>query len=272
MLLAMTIFIILLTIIYGWSYRRSYQQPTLTNTCNFSNNQLSNRHELFLKTVFTLLGYVAKCDGAVNIHEIERIEVFMKKMGLDSNHKREAIRLFKIGAEPKFNAKNTIHNFKSLAKKSQNLTQTLLAYLINLARVDGLLVNKEVDTVRNIALELGCSATTFNALLTLNHDPKNTVNHQQQCHNIHRTRTLIQTVENRKLIAAYALFDMQQTATNSEIKKAYRLLATQFHPDKLIGQALQLNKVKTSTENFKIIQTAYENIRKSRALTLPAEN
>lgn len=247
MLLSVTVFIVILVVSYKWLYRYTHQL-TSANTHNFSDNKLSSIHELFLKTVFTLLGYVAKCDGAVNAKEIERIEIFMKKMGLDVNHKREAIRLFKMGAEPKFNAQNTINNFKKLAHKSPNLTQTLLVYLINLARVDGLLVNKEVDAVQKVAIGLGYSTTTFNDLLNMETPNKTNSPH----------------TANSSLAAAYEIFEIEQSASNIEIKKAYRILANQYHPDKLIGQRLQPNRGKNSSENFKTIQAAYEDIKKSR--------
>ncbi len=266
MLLSVTVFLVILAVSYKWLYRYAHQL-TSANTHNFSDNKLSSIHELFLKTVFTLLGYVAKCDGAVNAQEIQRIEIFMKKMGLDTNHKREAIRLFKMGAEPKFNAQNTINNFKRLAHKSPNLTHTLLVYLINLARVDGLLVNKEVDAVQKVALGLGYSTTTFNDLLNTEapqHSKENTVTTQEPHHNVHPHKTNRPHTANSSLAAAYELFEMQQSASNTEIKKAYRILANQYHPDKLIGQRSQPNMGKASSENFKTIQAAYEDIKKSR--------
>lgn len=266
MLLSITVFIVILAVIYKWLYRYAHQL-TSANIHNFSDNKLSSIHELFLKTVFTLLGYVAKCDGAVNAQEIERIEVFMKKMGLDLNHKREAIRLFKVGAEPKFNAQNTINNFKSLAHKSPNLTKTLLVYLINLARVDGLLVNKEVDAVQKVALGLGYSTTTFNDLLNMGaaqYSKENTVTNQEPHHNVHPNKTNTPHTANSSLAAAYDIFEMQQSASNTEIKKAYRILANQYHPDKLIGKRVPPSRGEASAESFKTIQAAYEDIKKSR--------
>ena len=242
-------------------YKHTHQL-TSANTHNFSDNKLSSIHELFLKTVFTLLGYVAKCDGAVNTQEIERIEIFMRKMGLDVNHKREAIRLFKIGAEPKFNVQNTVNNFKTLAHKSPNLTQTLLVYLINLARADGLLVNKEVNAVQKVALGLGYSTTTFNDLLNKGapqHRKENRVNHQEP-----RNKTNTPHTANSSLVAAYEIFEMKQSASNTEIKKAYRILANQYHPDKLIGRGVLPNKGEASAKSFTTIQAAYEDIKKSR--------
>jgi DnaJ like chaperone protein len=140
--------------------------------CAFSgiNSSETQRHdiqELFFRTVFTLLGYVAKRDGAINYLEVRYTESYMEKMNLDSAHKREAIRLFKLGAEPKFRADKTIKQFQWLAQKSPNLAQILLSYLINIARADGFLVNKEIEAVEKVALGLGYSTITFRHLLRM---------------------------------------------------------------------------------------------------------
>jgi DnaJ like chaperone protein len=266
MLLTIAIFVMVLTVSYKCFYRYADQRTSM-NARNFSDSNLSNIHKLFLKTVFTLLGYVAKCDGAVNAQEIELTENFMTKMDLDSNHKREAIRLFKMGAEPKFNVQNTINNFKSLSQKSPSLTQTLLGYLINLARADGLLVNKEVDAMQKVALGLGYSTATFNDLLKMGarkNSEENTVNHKESNNRPQQNRTYIHRTENRSLAAAYKIIEVRQSASNTEITKAYRKLANQYHPDKLIGKSLQTNRIIASAENFKSIQAAYDEIKKSR--------
>ncbi len=77
--------------------------------------ELDSVQDLFFRTVFTLLGYVAKRDGPVNDKEVKRTETFMDKMELSAKHKREAIRLFKTGADPAFNAQQTLANFKGPA-------------------------------------------------------------------------------------------------------------------------------------------------------------
>jgi DnaJ like chaperone protein len=62
----------------------------------------------FFSTTFTLIGYLAKSDGIVTQEEIDETQQLMEKMGLTADHKREAIRLFKIGANPDFNPVETL--------------------------------------------------------------------------------------------------------------------------------------------------------------------
>jgi len=270
-----------------------------------SGAELNNVQELFFRTVFTLLGYVAKRDGPVNDKEVKRTETFMEKMDLDAKHKREAIRLFKSGAEPQFNARQTIDGFKSLAKKSPNLAQILLVYLINLARVDGALVNKEVEAVEEVAYGLGYSNITFKHLLRmissqhtfaegikaeagktkgdkLNRSHKDTAGNQQQKQQTNQRASTEnksqqddgQSCEEKtrefqkgsvNLQSAYDVLGVTAAASDAEIKKAYRSMVGQYHPDKLIGMGLPPYMVQAATECFKTIQAAYEYIQKARA-------
>lgn len=249
----------------------------------FSANAPNAVEDLFFKTVFTLLGYVARQDGPVNQQEIRRTETYMEKMNLNANHKREAIRLFKAGARPQFDVKPVVQEFQRLAQKSPNLTQILLVYLVNLARVDGLLVSKEVGAVQKIASGLGYSSIAFEQLLKMmssqdkfNDEPlkknsqyqsndnqhereakKESSNHQQRYKNF--------SSDDERSTCAYDALGLSSNASDTEVKKAYRALANQFHPDKLIGQGLPPFMVKALTERFKYIQSAYDCIKKDRA-------
>ncbi len=295
-----------LIMIYAFSRRTAFAG----NAGKLSGTELNNVQELFFRTVFTLLGYVAKRDGPVNDKEVKRTETFMEKMDLDAKHKREAIRLFKSGADPQFNARQTIDSFKNLAKKSPNLAQILLVYLINLARVDGALVNKEVEAVEEIAFGLGYSNITFKHLLRMissqhkfaeglkaetskTSDDKQSKNNQSSNQQGNNQQGSKQQTNNQRanaeskpqqdddesceektrefqqgsvdLQSAYEVLDIASTASNAEVKKAYRSMASQYHPDKLIGLGLPPYMVQAATECFKTIQAAYDYVQKARA-------
>jgi DnaJ like chaperone protein len=238
-----------------------------------STRQKTHIQELFFRTVFTLLGYVAKRDGAINQQEVKRTETYMEKMDLDAVHKREAIRLFKMGADPQFNVDKTINQFQWLAEKSPNLVQILLVYLINLARVDGLLVNKEIEAVQKVALGLGYTNITFQHLLKMvsaqnkfGDNKPNTRQASQQKNASTDTAGFNQSTakpkksceeqvkdfENRgdQLSAAYDVFDVSPKASDAEIKKSYRTLVNQYHPDKLAGLGLPPYMMQSATECF----------------------
>ena len=255
---------------------------------------LNNAQDVFFRTVFTLLGYVAKRDGPINAKEVKRTEVYMDKMELNATQKREAIRLFKMGAEPQFNADETIKEFHGLAKKRPNLAQILLVYLINLARVDGLLASKEVDALQKVALGLGYSSITCKHLLQMissqskcgdgnktqsSHVADNaqeTTSRQANPKHQKRGNTLQMDDEscsqqtqnvntcNDQWSAAYKVFDVPASAGDEEIKKAYRRLVNHYHPDKFMGKGLPSYTIQSTTKCFQTIQAAYRDIKEAR--------
>ena len=65
---------------------------------------------------------------------------------------------------------------------------------------------------------------------------------------------------------AYKALGVGKESTDAEIKRAYRKLMSQYHPDKLMGQGLPPDMIAMATEQAKEIQVAYDMIKKSRNL------
>jgi DnaJ like chaperone protein len=66
------------------------------------------------------------------------------------------------------------------------------------------------------------------------------------------------------LDSAYKALGVQATSTDAQVKRAYRKLISENHPDKLIGQGMPEDMVKLATERTQEIQTAYDCIVNSR--------
>ena len=69
------------------------------------------------------------------------------------------------------------------------------------------------------------------------------------------------------LETAYKALGIEESVTDQELKKAYRRLMSQNHPDKLIGQGMPEDMIKVATEKSKEIQKAYELIKNIREKT-----
>jgi len=63
---------------------------------------------------------------------------------------------------------------------------------------------------------------------------------------------------------AYKILEIDKTASNDEVKKAYRKMAKKYHPDKL--QHLGEEHVKGAEEKFKQVQKAYEQLQNERGM------
>lgn len=214
--------------------------------------------ETFFKTTFTLIGYLAKADGRVSEEEIDQTQQLMGSMGLTADRKREAIALFKTGAAPGFNPDEIVQNFRAVCGHRARLVQILIVYLINTALADGRLDANESSALKRIAAGLNFSSIAFEQLLRM-------ISAQESFSGGHYRQQNRTWQPGRNEIAdAFAALGVSANASDAEVKKAYRKLIGEYHPDKLIGQGVPEDMVRVATERSQEIQTAYDLIRKNR--------
>jgi DnaJ like chaperone protein len=113
----------------------------------------------------------------------------------------------------------------------------LLHFLFGIAQADGALRNSETDKIREIAGYLRVSLRDFESIKAM----------------------FIKTAD-----TAYKILEIDKTATDSEVKKAYRAMAKKYHPD-LVNTENEAIK-KGAEEKFKEVQKAYETIQDQRGL------
>ena len=225
----------------GFSRPLSAQQQQRVSACYF-------------ETTFTLLGYLAKADGRVSEEEIAQAEALMARMGLNAEHRQQAIVLFKVGAKSNFVLDDLMQQFVSTCGRLNNLKQSLLNDLIGLALSDGELHQAERQALQSIAQYLGVSKALFERLLAM-------IMAQSQFKGAGAAGGASSASQ---LEAAYKALGMSSKNTDSEIKKAYRKLLSENHPDKLMGQGMPDDMIKLATERTQEIRKAYELIQQSR--------
>jgi DnaJ like chaperone protein len=237
----------------------------------------------FLKAAFSFLGYIAGCDGQINRDEVNRLKVHMKKMNLLEDEQRTALQLFKAGTAPDFNASGALLEFR--AATTPKLMQILLVHLLTMARADGYLMEKELHALQWVARELGYKSIVFNHLLkmiyaqdqlALSRNPppptqsdtysapstKQTKEQTKANPNAHRPASN----HNQDLLKAYKILGVTAEMTEDEIRRTYKKLASQLHPDKLMSQGLAQDHINAATERFKHVQAAYSFIKKHRSI------
>ncbi|MBK9160119.1 MAG: co-chaperone DjlA [Nitrosomonadales bacterium] len=217
-------------------------------------NPLQNalRQTVFLETVFISMGKLAKADGRVSQDEIEHVEQFMQKLGMTAEHRQQAIALFKQGADPAFDIEQTLDRFVSICGHTHHLREMLLVYLIVMALADGHFHPGEEKLLTGIAGRLGYGPEAFKRLMDM------------VLSQTHFAGGQVATAD--ALDDAYKALGIGKDSSDAEVKRAWRKLMSQYHPDKLIGQGMPEDMIAMATEQAKEIQLAYDLIKKNRNL------
>ena len=216
-------------------------------------NPLANarRQEVFLETSFILMGKLAKSDGHISQHEVNHVEDFIRQLGLTQEHRQQAIAQFKRGSNADdAEIKHICQEFMSHCGQTLHLRQALLTYLIVMALADQQLDKAEESVLEQIALQLGYQQAQFQQLLEM------ILNQAQFSQGRPATQSNIE--------GAYKALGVSSESSDQEVKRAYRKLMSQHHPDKLMGQGMPEDMIKVATERSKEIQAAYDLIKEIR--------
>ncbi|PWB60131.1 MAG: co-chaperone DjlA [Nitrosomonadales bacterium] len=211
----------------------------------------AHRQAVFLETVFVLMGKLAKADGHISQDEIAHVEQFMQNLGMSAAHRQQAIALFKQGAAPDFDVAPGLKRFMAVCGHTLSLRQMLLVYLIVMAVSDGRIHAAEEQLLTDVALHLGYDQAAFKRMLEM-------VLNQSHF-------AAGQAASGTALDDAYKALGVSKESSDQEVKRAYRKLMSQYHPDKLMGQGLPEDMIAVATEQAKEVQLAYDLISKSRA-------
>lgn len=202
----------------------------------------------FFTATFSTMGYLAKVDGHVSTDEIAIAKNIMDQMQLSSDQRKAAISLFNEGKQEDFPLNDILHQFRKECHRSTNLMQMFMEILISTAMADGELHQKEIKSIQHIGLELGFTPDYLDQLL-------NMVNAQSNFHN---------KASKPKLSDAYKVLGASKNTSDTELKKIYRRLISQHHPDKLVAKGLPEEMIKLANQKTHEIKASYELIKNAR--------
>ncbi|MBP9600624.1 MAG: TerB family tellurite resistance protein [Lutibacter sp.] len=187
----------------------------------------------FQISLLLLSSVVIKSDGKVDERELNFVRSYFKQM-YGEERASHSFKLF--GA---FIKNNDVSTQQVCIQIRQNLTHAsrlqLLHFLFGIAKADGSVSEIEVNTIKTIAGYLYISPSDFDSIKAMFYDDSE---------------------------SAYKILEIDKSATNDELKAAYRKMVKKYHPDKL--QHLGEEHVKGAEEKFKQVQKAYEQIQNER--------
>lgn len=201
----------------------------------------------FFTATFSVMGYLAKADGKVSRSEIQMAENIMGQMNLNAEQRKAAIALFNQGKQDDFQLDEVLSQFKRECHRRTSLLQMFLEILIATAFADNTLDAAEHNALKRIAADIGFSPQQLEQLIRM-------VGAQQS-----HGQTQRPSIDN-----AYAVLGVSRDISDAELKKTYRRLMSQHHPDKLVAKGMPEEMIKLANEKTGEIKSAYEQIKQSR--------
>jgi len=205
----------------------------------------------FFTATFSVMGYIAKSDGRVSQDEIRLAEAVMDRLGLNSEMRASARKLFSEGKSADFPIDEVMRQFRSETHRRTTLIQMFLEIQLQAAYADGVMHPAEKEALRSICGHLGIPAAQLDRL-----EEMLRAGFGRAGYDAAATETSLQD--------AYRLLGVDESASDADLKKTYRRLMSQHHPDKLVAKGLPEQMIKDATEKTQQIKAAYELIRKSR--------
>lgn len=200
---------------------------------NAGNNSASPQDD-FLMGLLVLSAAVMKADGKKLKSELDHIKAFL--VGNFGEEKtKAALPTLKELLNQDYSVRQVALQITQYVNHSGRLQ--LMHYLFGIAAADGKVDQAEENLLQQIAAYFNISAADFNSIRAM----------------------FVKSVN-----WAYEILEIDMLVSDDEVKKAYRRMATRFHPDKVAN--LGEDAVTAAQQKFQKVQEAYEEIKKQRGI------
>jgi len=178
----------------------------------------------FIVSLLVLFGAVMKADKQMLKSELDYVKEFLSKQ-FDRKQVKNFMILFKDITKQDYPLRDVCRQITRSMDHPSRLE--LIHILFELSHADGKIHPEEIKVIKTICRYLNININDFNS---------------------------IQAMFNRNTLSDYKILGINKTATDNDIKKAFRTMATKYHPDKVghLGDELRV----LAEEKFKAVNDA----------------
>jgi len=218
---------------------------------------VNRTRDAFFSAMFSTLGHINKADGRVTQAEIAAAEELMRRLQLSAEERQNAIRLFQQGKQADFDLDSTLREFARHSMMRHDLRVMFIELLLQAATADGTLIAAEEQILQRACMVLNIPANVYAAMRQAHMGgaqagpgggyrpaPRQSVSIDQD----------------------YAALGLKSDASAQDVKRAYRKLISQYHPDKLVSQGLPEEMMEISRNRVREINAAYDRIKAHKGI------
>ena len=232
--------------------------------------RIQSNPTLYLTVVFEVLGHLSKAKGVVTQDDINLARQFMDRLQLDAASRQLAQQSFNRGKASDYPLRSRLRELYFQYRFRRNVLNIFCEQLIQAALVDGKLDEKESQILFIVADEFHIPRQRMVIYIQMMmgsfhfrqeyYDNKQNSQHQQSNnYGGYQSRSRQSDLQN-----AYRILGIDSSADIPEIKRAYRKLMNEHHPDKLVSKGLPKEMIEAAKKRAQEIQAAYDLIKASR--------
>ena len=206
-----------------------------------------------IDSTFSVMGALCKADSVVTRDEIDAVKRTFGMLNLDDGQREQAKAAFNRGKQPEFDLDAAVDAFGRMSRGRGPLLQLFLQLQIMAVAADGRIHPAEHAMLVRVARRLGLHERDVSQLEALL-----------------RAATGGPSAAGApppkdRLADAYAALGVTPESTAAEIKRAYRKLISQNHPDKLAARGLPESMRAVAEERSREINSAYDLVKAARS-------
>jgi DnaJ like chaperone protein len=207
-----------------------------------------------IDSTFAIMGALCKADSVVTRDEIEAVERIFAMLRLQDEQRRKAKAAFNRGKQANFDLDAAVDQFARVSRRRAPLVQLFLQLQVMAVAADGKVDPAEHAMLVRIARQLGLGEQDVAQLEAL-------------------LRAGAAGASARgappagdRLADAYAALGVSPDSSSADIKRAYRRLISQNHPDKLAARGLPESMRAVAEERSREINAAYDLVKSARGI------
>lgn len=213
------------------------------------NNTAQQRAQAaFFTTTFSVMGHICKADGRVCENEIEIARRVMAQMSLSEAQKQTAMHLFNQGKQADFPLMDVLRQLRQELGAARNIRRMFIEIQCSAAFADGSLHPQEKTLLYQISETIGFPRQELDNIIAA------------IAAGMHHRQGSAGKSGEISINDARAILGVTKASSRDEIKRAYRRLMSQHHPDKLIARGLPEEMVKMATRRSQEIRQAYDRL------------
>lgn len=194
----------------------------------------------FFVSVFSMLAKLAQADGRINKEELDTIEKFMNQdLKLSPDSHQVAANILQAALNSPTFFEHFANQFYKYFKSDQKMLDLILDVLFRVAQADGVLVPAEEAMILSAKRIFNFSTERYNKIKSRYID---------------------------EFDRYYNVLKCDPAASDSEVKRQYRRIVQEYHPDKVAAKGLPKEFIKFAGDKFREVQEAYEKIKQQRGM------